>query len=100
VNVTNDENFEHCVCPDGFLGLRCETPVETCPGGEHICLHFSKCVPDGQDWECDCPNGVAGKFCEQKSTAICTEGGSVASGSFVFCVNNGVCVDLVEDNEE
>jgi Notch-like protein len=103
LNATHDSNFEHCVCPKGFIGLTCEHSLERCTSGEHVCLHGSTCAQDED--ACDCEAGstisekLAGKFCEHASTSICTEGTSTSS--FSFCVNNGECVDVImEDNEE
>jgi hypothetical protein len=79
--------------------------VETCPGGEHACFHGSKCVSDTEGSSCDCQAGstsiekLAGKFCEHQSTTICTSGAS-ASSSFAFCVNQGSCVDVIDENNE
>lgn len=106
-NVAHNSNFDHCVCPEGFVGLTCEDTIEICPNGEHVCLHGSKCIPDsdGEGSACDCDAGatpiqmVAGKYCEHKSTSICTSGDTTNS-RFAFCVNNGECVDVIGDNNE
>lgn len=116
LNATHSQLFEHCVCPDGFFGIQCEHKIEICSGGEHVCLHGSKCVADnesgnnanGQGHTCDCDEGFdsveryAGKFCQYTSTDICTRNGQpgVGKANFAFCVNNGVCKAKVEDNQE
>ena len=101
--VSHDSNFEHCVCPDGFTGLTCATKIEVCDNAEHVCLHGSDCIPDESDGigsACDCEAGstsfemLAGKYCEHKSTSICTSG-ETSSSEFAFCVNKGECVDIV-----
>ena len=109
VSVSHDSNFEHCVCPDGFVGLTCETKIDVCEDAEHVCLHGSTCIPDQSDGigsACNCESGstsfvmLAGIYCEHKSTSICTTGGSGSSG-FSFCVNKGECVDMIgEDGKE
>ena len=38
IHELHSNEFEHCVCPKGFVGLQCEAMVEVCPGGEHICM--------------------------------------------------------------
>jgi hypothetical protein len=105
-NITQSQLFEHCVCADGYFGLQCEHKLEICPGGDHVCLHGSKCVAvdEGNGSEatkhtCDCDDGFdavekyAGKFCQYTSTDICTENGQpgVGKANFAFCVNNGIC---------
>lgn len=98
LNVTHSNDFEHCVCAEGFLGLQCEHEIELCSSGQHVCLHGSKCVSDGLS--CDCEAGssqvkkLAGKFCQHQSTEICTKDGAdmLANSKFAFCVNGGVCV--------
>ena len=104
--------WEHCVCPEGFFGIQCEHQLEICPGGEHVCLHGSKCVPQdevngGTDHSCDCDEGFngqakyAGKYCQYTSTDICTVSGKpgVGKANFAFCVNDGKCRMKVQDNE-
>jgi hypothetical protein len=39
-NVSHSSNFDHCVCPEGFVGLTCEDTIEICPNGEHVCWHY------------------------------------------------------------
>lgn len=102
-----DENFEHCVCPDGFVGLRCETNIETCGSNGHICLHGSKCILDGDEHVCECENAFtpfekyAGKYCEAKSSEVCTESGLTGLGknNFAFCVNGGKCKANTSESE-
>jgi len=55
-----NENYEHCICPDGYAGTLCEHQAEICPHGKHICFHGSKCVKDeDEDWgySCSCNDG-------------------------------------------
>ncbi|KAL3936431.1 MAG: hypothetical protein SGBAC_008249 [Bacillariaceae sp.] len=43
-------NFEHCICPSGYFGVKCEYEFEECgEEGEHMCLHGGSCevAPDG-----------------------------------------------------
>jgi len=39
VDLSYTDDFEHCVCPKGYVGLQCEHMVDVCPGGEHICMN-------------------------------------------------------------
>jgi hypothetical protein len=112
-NKTHNGYWEHCVCPEGFFGIQCEHQLEICPGGQHVCLHGSKCVANGESnvdtttHECDCDSGFdavekyAGKFCQYSSTDICTVNGrpGVGKANFAFCVNNGTCKKKVADTE-
>jgi hypothetical protein len=114
-NSSRSGLFEHCVCPDGFFGIQCEHKLEICPGGDHVCLHGSKCVAENESAEdnseitqkCDCEHSFdavgryAGKFCQYSSTDICTKTGQpgVGKANFAFCVNNGSCKAKVDDNE-
>jgi hypothetical protein len=112
-NATHLGLWEHCVCPDGFFGIQCEHQLEICPGGDHVCLHGSKCVAQGEtvdgdlSHKCDCDHGFdavekyAGKFCQYTSTDICTKNGrpGVGKANFAFCVNNGTCKKKVDDTE-
>lgn len=104
--------WEHCVCPEGYFGIQCEHQLEICPGGEHVCLHGSKCVPDDEMGDenkhsCDCDAAYnsleqyAGKFCQYTSTDVCTKNGMLGVGkaNFAFCVNNGKCKASVETTE-
>ncbi|KAG7360370.1 EGF-like domain containing protein [Nitzschia inconspicua] len=110
-NISRSQFFEHCVCPDGYFGLQCEHKLEICPGGDHVCLHGSKCVAQNEgentSHKCDCDEGFdaveryAGKFCQYASTDICTKNGQpgVGKANFAFCVNNGICKAKVGDND-
>jgi hypothetical protein len=111
-NITNQtaysEDFEHCVCPRGYVGLQCEYQLDQCPGGAHACLNGGECVtvPNGDkvSYGCDCTNAqtsltrFAGEFCEMESTQFCTTDGSKSRsgvGIDSFCTNGGKCRKLV-----
>lgn len=103
-----NDNFEHCVCPAGYVGLHCEYQLDVCPGDEQACLNGSECTPIsdrlGFRWTCDCSHAAtnnvmyAGDLCEHESTTFCTEDGTapeLGTGHEAFCVNDGVCKSLV-----
>ena len=115
---TSGRNFEHCVCPIGYTGVKCEYEVDECRSDdgsevEHICLHGSTCTKqDGaQAWTCECEDAFtdsskyAGKFCQHHHTTYCTSDPDSALGyegptSMAFCVNDGTCIDFVEDGQK
>jgi len=63
-----NENYEHCICPEGYAGTSCEHVAEVCPGGEHICFHGSKCIKNvmNEDYSCSCNEGR--NFYDESST--------------------------------
>jgi hypothetical protein len=101
LNMTNNQDFEHCVCPDGFVGHTCDIEIDKCQGDKHICLYGAKCVEDGDGHKCDCEGAFttyekfAGGSCQHKSTVFCTSSGDPGIGkdNLSFCVNNGTCVE-------
>jgi hypothetical protein len=114
LNDTHDNNFEHCVCPKGFVGITCEFKMDVCPGANHVCMNGGECIPDrdefGLHFECDCvaarhPSELyAGEYCEFESTEFCTLDGqkpeSGAMNSDAFCVNNSKCHGKVSEDKE
>lgn len=105
LNATHSEDFEHCVCMDGFVGLQCEHKLEECDGDDHFCLHGSTCVKKNDHYVCDCSTAnstvgifFAGEHCEHASTTLCTEEGTdPVEGA--FCTNHGLCLDMILDGE-
>lgn len=89
---------EHCVCPDGLTGLRCEIPVQRC-GAKTYCYNGSTCAYDerGQPM-CDCNSAhtddmsYAGLSCEQESTSHC-QPGLDQDQKDAFCTNHGRCIE-------
>jgi hypothetical protein len=107
-----NDDFEHCVCPRGFVGLTCEYEMEVCPGREVVCMHGGECRMDWNDQgtqiTCDCENAewenyrFAGPYCDIRSTSFCTIDGEKTlggSGYDAFCTNGGKCARLVEPGE-
>lgn len=107
LNQTSNMDFEHCVCPSGYAGTLCEIKVDVCGQGEHLCLHGSKCVSDGEFHACDCSNAdqggdsevFAGRSCEHKATDICTKGELEPGKPLSFCTNSGTCKKQVSPDE-
>ena len=107
-NYSNGD-FEHCACPDGFLGLTYQLSYNVCGGDDKLfCLHGSLCVPDDNvenGYTCDCSNidgNLAGKYCEYNATDNCEDPtpGVAPVGTFEtnlgFCVNGGDCRETAE----
>jgi len=105
--------FEHCVCPEGFVGLTCEHKVEVCGANEHFCLHGSTCVQENDGHHsCDCSeaNAVighgdqsstfAGDSCQHPANDICIQGDDFPARPLFFCVNQGSCNAYVAEGEE
>lgn len=92
-------NYEHCVCPEGYFGIRCEYLMEQCGEGEHLCFHGSECVRYDDMFGCDCESSdqkVAGLFCENIATSLCEQWVDSENGHRGFCTNGGKCiVDVV-----
>ncbi|KAL3939774.1 MAG: hypothetical protein SGARI_001246 [Bacillariaceae sp.] len=89
------EDYEHCVCPSGWYGIRCEYQVEECAEGEHLCFHGSTCIRDDEDeFSCDCMSAnvkTAGLFCEYIASSECDEWKDKGNGHRGFCTNGGTC---------
>jgi len=107
LNQTHAEDqFAHCVCSEGWVGLTCETKIEICGEDQHTCLHGSKCTPDptkNRGYSCDCSQAdvsvgdnyemrvYAGDYCQYFGTDICTIGDDYPGQPLYFCVNDGKC---------
>jgi hypothetical protein len=101
----------HCQCPKGFTGTLCEHKVEVCGNLDHVCLHGSKCKQDADgSYGCECSSSwtkesrFAGKFCQHHHTDVCTPSGvpeySDGMALPAFCVNDGVCMDEVDEHQQ
>jgi hypothetical protein len=112
LNSTFNMNFEHCVCPIGFVGLQCEHQLDICPGGSHACMNGGECKIYSEDrnveFQCDCTNAVsantryAGDFCEYPATQFCTIDGDMplgGPGANAFCTNGGQCKGRIHITE-
>jgi hypothetical protein len=109
-----NEDFEHCVCPAGYAGLRCEFQVDLCPGTPtHICMNGGSCEPDATgdslEFTCDCDaaknttSRFTGNYCEMASTQFCTTDKRKTEhgkGQYAFCTNGGQCRDFVVHGQE
>lgn len=85
---------KHCRCPEGWVGVHCEIQYEKCGDDEHYCLNGSGCIPDGDEYTCDCRqaatllNSYAGDYCEHAATEFCQGPGA---NPHSFCTNHGTC---------
>ena len=102
-----DQEFEHCQCPPGWVGLHCDFKVNVCPGQTHVCLNGGICVFDETtdfDYKCDCSHAhddgqkYAGDYCQYEATSYCTFDGKQPQGD-AFCTNDGICRDFVAHDD-
>jgi hypothetical protein len=88
-------NYEHCVCPTGFYGIRCEYEVAECGNGQHLCFHGSVCIEnDDNEFGCDCTSNqlnTAGLYCEHIASTDCGTFDFKDTGYRGFCTNGGKC---------
>jgi hypothetical protein len=97
-------NGEHCVCPDGYTGLTCEIPMQSC-GSEKNCYNGSTCKYDENgNPMCDCNSAhtdemsFAGTNCEQESTMRC-DPGLDQDQKDSFCAH-GQCIEYPDARHE
>ncbi|KAJ9586493.1 hypothetical protein L9F63_019851, partial [Diploptera punctata] len=57
-----------CLCPEGRFGPTCALHFNPCDSTRHNCSSGSTCVPLINSYECDCPLGKAGRYCERDET--------------------------------
>lgn len=113
VHSSHNDDFEHCVCPIGFVGLTCEFRLDVCPGGTHACMHGAECKhrvnteTHTLEFQCDCDKAdefglrYTGKYCQLESTEFCTDDGLRPSvDSDAFCVNGGSCLGFVPEGHK
>lgn len=95
VNETH-QDFEHCVCPEGFYGIRCEYEVDDCDAESYVCLHGSTCRENKGRSSCVCENSdhlTAGLYCEFFATQQCDKTlAPPEPGHRGFCTNGGLCI--------
>ncbi|XP_074032841.1 eyes shut isoform X2 [Leptinotarsa decemlineata] len=54
-----------CLCQDDWFGPLCSSRNNLCHSGYTKCSRESRCVPQLSNYECDCPLGKTGKYCEK-----------------------------------
>ena len=111
------ENFEHCVCPKGYVGLQCENQVMVCPGGEHVCMNGAECLADDSsgrlEYNCDCDSirlpfdKYTGSFWWVAFVRITFHGSwlyrlSLTAAFYIISVNSNlpICALTTEDPEK
>eukprot|EP00977_Amphora_coffeiformis_P006394 scaffold1361_cov165-Amphora_coffeaeformis.AAC.16 len=107
LNETHTDEFEHCVCDHGFVGLQCEHEVQICGDNdeepEHFCLHGGSCIRiEEEGFVCDCSTASGdlgeiffGGHCQHPATS-CVE---PADPNGSFCANGGVCIENAESDK-
>jgi Notch-like protein len=117
-DVVDIRNY-HCACPEGFTGVTCAIPFESCADerDNHVCYHGGTCIlgfldDDGNNqYHCDCSSATeanvdspsdnktyVGNYCEYEQETTCgkdddqpQQNPSAQEGASSFCVNEGVC---------
>lgn len=51
-----------CHCQNGWKGLTCAIPPDSCDG--HGCQHGATCLPGTDNYTCSCAAGFTGNLCE------------------------------------
>lgn len=105
-SALSSQNYEHCVCEDGWTGLQCEHKAEECANGNFTCFHGSRCYTVKGKQQCDCSTAndtalgtiFGGAQCQHPATEICTVNPTSGSG-LSFCVNQGTCKAKVGPGE-
>ncbi|XP_060517827.1 protein eyes shut [Cylas formicarius] len=54
-----------CLCQDNWYGPLCTSRYNLCDKNRTKCSGRSRCVPLFYDYECDCPLGKTGKYCQK-----------------------------------
>ncbi|KAK5650601.1 hypothetical protein RI129_001630 [Pyrocoelia pectoralis] len=78
-----EEGRFSCVCAPGFNGLRCESNIDDCENNK--CQNNATCVDLIQAYQCKCPLGFMGDYCEKK-IPFCTK-------EYNPCKNSAKCID-------
>lgn len=118
-----DDCQERCKCQPGYFGDDCSFQAEICadevgPGGVQTCLNGGHCykvdhmsgAANEYEYQCDCrkaygdASAYAGHQCEYPAEVSCEKSpdqsrNDVSPSSYAFCVNGGVCLQLVERGE-
>jgi hypothetical protein len=102
LSETTTEDFRHCVCSEGWVGLFCDQEIQVCDGnvGISFCLHGAQCKRAGplQPTTCDCATATSslgdsfiGDHCEHFSTDVCSIAQGGPAKPIAFCTNGGTC---------
>lgn len=58
-----------CACPAEWKGASCTEPVDTCAALNIRCAGQTYCTAPNGEWQCNCPAGFAGLYCERYDPA-------------------------------
>jgi hypothetical protein len=103
------EDFQHCVCEEGYTGFNCDYSLHVCEETEDLfCLHGAKCELDSDGLSvCDCQMATGssterfyGQHCEFLITSVCSVSARDPISTKKFCVNDGECKRVVESHQE
>ncbi|XP_028413722.1 uncharacterized protein LOC114536576 [Dendronephthya gigantea] len=89
-------NGYNCICVDGFIGSRCQTPAPTTSPPINYCLNDS-CLNNGtcrelsNGYDCNCVNGFTGSRCQNPAP---TTSPPIKYCLNDPCLNNGTCREL------
>eukprot|EP00977_Amphora_coffeiformis_P007193 scaffold1564_cov174-Amphora_coffeaeformis.AAC.31 len=99
------QNYQHCVCEEGFTGIYCDRAISLCENTDLFCLHGGACRTDelGSPY-CDCSSAsfnssvsnFHGSSCEFVISSVCSKGDTDYENLDAFCVNSGICKDSVK----
>ncbi|KAI3385913.1 hypothetical protein SNEBB_005782 [Seison nebaliae] len=80
-----------CYCKQYYIGKYCEIldlPLDACR--TFPCLNKGVCIPNGNEFRCECPAGYTGSRCELTAFTITPKPTGVCLSN--PCKNNGACI--------
>ncbi len=71
--IVDGQNNFHCMCRNGFTGVRCETNVDECALEGNAACAGGSCIDQINGYICSCPNNAVGLTCQSTIQNPCTE---------------------------